>query len=108
MLACADVRTPVAAPSTAHVYHVYGIRSADRDGLQRHLQENGVQTNIHYPIPVHLQKAYTINGYREGDLPVTELVAREILSLPMYPELSPEQQRSVANAIISFRDGGKR
>ncbi len=107
LLAGTGVGTPAAAPSTEHVYHVYAIRSADRDVLQKHLQENQVQTNIHYPIPVHLQEAYRINGYREGDLPVTELVARETLSLPMYPELSTEQQMFVAEKIISFQKGGK-
>ncbi len=107
LLEGAGMRMPVAVPSTEHVYHVYAIRAADRDGLQKHLQENQVQTNIHYPVPVHLQKAYAINGYREGDLPVTEQVSRETLSLPMYPELSTEQQTFVAGKIISFQNGGK-
>jgi len=107
LLEGAGMKMPAAVPSTEHVYHVYAIRASDRDGLQKHLQENQVQTNIHYPVPVHLQKAYAINGYREGDLPVTEQVSRETLSLPMYPELSAEQQAFVADKIISFQKGGK-
>lgn len=82
-----------------HVYHVYAIRSADRDGLQAKLQEAGVSTGIHYPVPVHLQTAYADLGYKAGDLPVTEQIASEWLSLPMFAELEPAQVDKVVDAV---------
>jgi dTDP-4-amino-4,6-dideoxygalactose transaminase len=84
------------------VYHLYVIRHTDREGLQAHLSTQGVGTAIHYPIPLHLQKAYRGFGYRPGDFPVTESVAPQILSLPMYAQLRPEQQQKVADAITGF------
>jgi len=81
------------------VYHLYVVRTPDRDGLRVHLGTKNVATGIHYPIPLHLQKAYRGLGYSEGDLPVSEKVAREIVSLPMYPQLRPDQQQEVAAAI---------
>jgi len=97
--------TPPIIPDTKHVYHVYAIRAADRDALQKHLQSHDIQTNIHYPIPVHLQKAYATDECREGDLPVTEIVSKQTISLPMYPELLYEQQREVVDTILSFSGG---
>lgn len=82
-----------------HVYHVYAIRSADRDALQAKLQEAGVATGIHYPVPVHLQTAYADLGYKAGDLPVTEQIAAEWLSLPMFAELEPGQVDAVIKAV---------
>ncbi len=82
-----------------HVYHVYAIRSVDRDGLQARLQEAGVSTGIHYPVPVHLQTAYADLGYKAGDLPVTETIASEWLSLPMFAELEPGQVDAVIKAM---------
>jgi dTDP-4-amino-4,6-dideoxygalactose transaminase len=84
------------------VYHLYVIRVQDRAGLQKYLSEKNIDTGIHYPVPLHLQKAYDSFGYRKGDFPVTELVASEILSLPMYPQLQPDQQRSVAQGVAEF------
>ncbi len=84
------------------VYHLYVIRIENRDGLQRHLAEASIGTGIHYPVPLHIQKAYNHLGYRPGDLPVTERVATQILSLPMYPGLRPEQQEHVAGQIREF------
>ena len=81
------------------VYHLYVVRNSDREGLRANLGERNIGTAIHYPIPLHLQKAYRELGYSEGDFPVSEKVAPEILSLPMYPQLRPEQQRRVADAI---------
>ena len=78
------------------------IRHSDREGLQAHLGAQGIGTAIHYPIPLHLQKAYRSLGYRLGDFPVTESVAPQILSLPMYAQLRPEQQQKVAEAIGGF------
>jgi len=82
------------------VYHLYVIRVQDRAKLQQHLKEAGIGTGIHYPIPLHLQNAYRGLGYRKGDLPVTEKVAGEILSLPMYPGLSRNEQESVVEAVL--------
>ena len=84
------------------VYHLYVIRIEKRDDLQKYLSENGVATGIHYPIPIHLQNAYTHLGYKKGDFPVSEKLASEILSLPMFPELTLEQQEEVAGRIKEF------
>ena len=81
------------------MYHLYVIRVPDRDQVQAHLAEANIATQIHYPTPLHLQKPYAGLGYREGDFPVSERVARQILSLPMYPELSDEQIAYVADAV---------
>ncbi len=87
--------TPYDPPCSKAVYHLYIIRTHKRDELQRHLSENHIATGLHYPIPLHLQKAYVSLGYKEGDFPISEKVARELLSLPMYPELTDYQQNQV-------------
>lgn len=84
------------------VYHLYVIRSMDRDSLMRHLNAEGIGTGIHYPIPLHLQKAYAGLNYRAGAFPVAERLAAEILSIPMYPQLNAAQQSHVAQAIAAF------
>jgi len=87
-------------PSWSHtVYHLYVVRTADREGLMDHLKKAGIGTGIHYPIPLHLQKAYASMNYKRGDFPVTERVAEEIISLPMFPQLTAEQQVRVVEAI---------
>ncbi len=96
------VLTPVECPGNRHVYHLYVIRAPHRDRLQNWLRERGVATGIHYPIPGHLQKALAGLGYREGDLPATETICQEILSLPMYPELTDAEIDYVAEAIHDF------
>jgi dTDP-4-amino-4,6-dideoxygalactose transaminase len=93
--------TPEARPGSRHVYHVYAIRSENRAELQSELTAQGIQTGIHYPIPVHLMEAYRELGYGEGSFPEAEKAAREVLSLPMYPELSAEQIRTVTDAITN-------
>jgi dTDP-4-amino-4,6-dideoxygalactose transaminase len=85
-----------------HVYHIYGVYHENRAELQTALQAAGIHTGIHYPIPVHLQRAYSDLGYKVGDLPVTENVALEQLSLPMYPELTDEQIGRVAKEIAAW------
>ena len=97
-----EIVTPFAAPTSKSVYHLYVVRTKDRDALAEHLKTNGVHTGLHYPLPLHLQKCYRDWGYPEGSLPVTERVAREILSLPMFPGLSEEQQQQVGAAIETF------
>lgn len=84
------------------VFHLYVIRTEDRDGLMAHLKAAGIGTGIHYPIPLHLQKAYAALGYRKGDFLVSEKVAAEIVSLPMYPQLSAEQLAHVVKEIRNF------
>ena len=85
-----------------HVYHLYVIRHPERQRLAEHLKEKGIDTGLHYPLPVHLQDAYRRLGYGPGDLPVTEKVAGEILSLPMFPGLAAAQQEFIAGSIQEF------
>ncbi|TBG54952.1 DegT/DnrJ/EryC1/StrS family aminotransferase [Rhizobium leguminosarum] len=91
--------TPVEAADRRHVYHVYAIRSRDRDGLQRLLSAEGIPSGLHYPIPVHLQKAHVDLGYQAGDFPVSEAAAREVLSLPIYPEMPVRHVDQVVAAL---------
>src|SRR6058998_388615 len=84
------------------VYHLYVVRVADREPLQKDLAAAGIGTGIHYPIPLHLAKAYEAVGFRRGDFPVAELVASQVLSLPMFPGLSLEQQRRVVSEVLQF------
>ena len=90
------------------IYHLYVVRIQNRDALMKHLAAAGIGTGIHYPIPLHLQKAYEHLGYKEGDLPVTEKLAPEIVSLPMFPQLLAEQQQVIANRVLSFVRGEHR
>jgi dTDP-4-amino-4,6-dideoxygalactose transaminase len=99
LLAHSDVETPVELPWAQHVYHVYTVRSADRDGLQAALTAEGIQTGIHYPIPVHMQPAYADLGYGPGAFPQAEAAAKQVLSLPLYPELSSDAVAQVAAAV---------
>jgi dTDP-4-amino-4,6-dideoxygalactose transaminase len=99
----AGVMTLPFEPSSAKsVYHLYVILVSDRDKWIEQLTAAGIGTGIHYPIPVHLQTPYRALGYKEGDFPVSEKVAAESLSLPMFPQLSVEQQRRVADCILQF------
>ncbi|MFO0484170.1 MAG: DegT/DnrJ/EryC1/StrS family aminotransferase [Sphingobacteriia bacterium] len=98
----AEVVLPATATGSSHVFHLYVIRTARRDALQQHLQEQGIQTLIHYPVPPHLQQAYQNLGYRRGDFPVAEELASSCLSLPIYPGLPQEQQSYVVDQIRSF------
>jgi dTDP-4-amino-4,6-dideoxygalactose transaminase len=98
----AQVHTPQRMEWTRPVYHLYVIRVQDREGLQKHLAGANIGTGIHYPVPLHLQKAYASFEYKQGDFPVTETVAAEILSLPMYPQLQAEQQKRVVQSVREF------
>jgi dTDP-4-amino-4,6-dideoxygalactose transaminase len=84
------------------VYHLYVVRTDDREGLMDHLKKAGIGTGIHYPIPLHLQKAYAAMQYSTGDFPVAEKAAAEIVSLPMFPQLKAEQQSRVVEEILAF------
>ncbi len=90
-------------PSWSHaVYHLYVIRTYDRDGMMNHLKKAAIGTGIHYPIPLHLQKAYASLNYSPGDFPSCGRVAAEIVSLPMFPHLTADQQARVAAEILAF------
>ena len=86
------------------VYHLYVVRTQNRDGLMEHLKNAGIGTGIHYPIPLHMQKAYAWLNYRPSDLPVSRRVASEIVSLPMFPQMTSEQQAYVVEEIRSFTE----
>lgn len=96
------VITPVEQPGCKHVYHLYVIQTPYRDELQEYLLERGIQCLIHYPIPAHLQQAYSFLGYKPGTLPTTEHVVKRILSLPMFPELTDDQVDMVIEGIKDF------
>jgi dTDP-4-amino-4,6-dideoxygalactose transaminase len=96
------VNPPYEPSWSCAVYHLYVVRTDDREGLMTLLSEQGIGTGIHYPIPLHLQRAYQNRGYRHGDFPVCEKAAREIVSLPMFPQLQANQQRRVVQAITQF------
>jgi dTDP-4-amino-4,6-dideoxygalactose transaminase len=99
LLADCSVETPAEMRWARHVYHVYTLRSDDRDGLYAGLSSAGIQTGIHYPIPVHLQPAYADLGYGKGAFPQSEAAAQQVLSLPLYPELSSQAAEEVAAVI---------
>ncbi len=102
LLSGADVVIPAGLPGYQHVYHLYVIRSHNRDALQAHLKERGIGTAIHYPAPVHLQPFYSNGIDRHGQYPVSEKICNEILSLPMYPEMTEEQVEIVVSEITNL------
>ena len=102
MFANCEVVTPHEAPDVRHVYHLYVIRTPRRDEMLDHLRAKGIGAGIHYPLPLHRQPAYLKEGYEDVHLPVTEQVAAEVLSLPMYAELTEEQLAYVAKAVKEF------
>ncbi len=102
LLADSPVTLPLEADYAESVYHLYVVRTDEREALMSFLQERGVSAGIHYPIPIHLQPAYEGLGYWKGDFPVAERYAAKIVSLPMYPELKPEFIDHVAESIEEF------
>ena len=102
LLAGSRIQIPRVMEYAYHVYHIYGVRVPRRDMLQQTLQQQGIQTGIHYPIPVHMLEAYIDLGYKPGDFPRSELIANEVLSLPMFAELTDEQIKIVTQAISKF------
>lgn len=85
-----------------HIYHQYTLRHTHRDALQTYLKQNGVETEVYYPFPLHLQPAYASSGYCRGDFPKAERMAREVLSLPIHPELTRAQIEYAAECIQRF------
>jgi dTDP-4-amino-4,6-dideoxygalactose transaminase len=102
LLAGSGVPTPLAMSYARHVYHIYAIRTARRQAWQEALQAQGIQTGIHYPTPVHLLPAFSDLGYELGQFPHAEQAANEVLSLPMFPELTAEQCETVARALTAL------
>jgi dTDP-4-amino-4,6-dideoxygalactose transaminase len=102
------VDAPISPDSVRAVYHLYVIRVRGRDALQKHLADSGIGTGIHYPVPLHLQEAYRHLQYPKGSFPVSERVASEILSLPMYPQLRADQSERVVRAVASFLSARRR
>jgi dTDP-4-amino-4,6-dideoxygalactose transaminase len=100
LLANSDVRTPSVMSYARHVYHLYTVRVSRRDAVQQALSADGIQTGIHYPIPVHLQPAYADARYREGAFPAAEQAAQEVLSLPLFPEMTEEQIDAVRTVLL--------
>lgn len=99
LLGDAGVERPKEMSWALHVYHVYTLRSRDRDGLRAALQEDGIQTGVHYAVPVHLQPAYADLGYARGAFPRSEAAANQVLSIPLYPELSLHAVAEIAAAV---------
>ena len=99
-----NVQLPCERQWAKHVYHLFVIRVNKRDALKDYLHERGVGTQIHYPIPIHLQDAYKRLGHKAGDFPISERNAEEILSLPIYPELTTEEIEAVAGLITEFQN----
>ena len=97
-----EIKIPVEISYAYHVHHLYMIECENRDALQAYLKEHGVETLIHYPIPIHLQAPYQALGFKSGMFPVTEKRAKRILSLPMFPELQEREVRYVCRLIHTF------
>ncbi|HJZ91838.1 MAG TPA: DegT/DnrJ/EryC1/StrS family aminotransferase [Gemmataceae bacterium] len=98
-LADSPAGLPAVGPNRTHVWHLFIVRHPDRDRLRAALADRNVQTGLHYPTPVHLQPAYAHLGHKPGDFPVTERIARECLSLPLFPEMTDEQHDAVVAAL---------
>jgi len=107
LLAGSGVRGPYVHPECEPAYHLFVLRHEKRESLRVFLSEKGIQTMVHYAVPVHLQPAYADLGYREGDFPETELASREVLSIPFYPEMTDEMVGVVSQAIIEFFNEGQ-
>ena len=96
------VRVPVIEPENEHIFHQYTLRVQRRDALVEHLKGRGIGCAVYYPVPLHLQPCFADLGYRAGSLPRTEAASREVISLPLYPELGGEAQRAVVDAVRGF------
>ena len=104
LLIATGLTLPRSHPEACHVYHQYVVRTPQRDHLRSYLKQQGIGTLIHYPVPVHLQPAYRGRVVHRGALPDTERAAAEVLSLPMYPQLSAVELERVVSAILAWED----
>jgi dTDP-4-amino-4,6-dideoxygalactose transaminase len=102
ILTNADIALPTTSEWASHVWHLYVIRAQRRDALQKHLTLHGIGSLIHYPIPPHLQRSFAHLGFKQGDFPIAEAIANNVLSLPMGPHLSSDQQGMVIAALLNF------
>ena len=96
------ITPPAELPGGRHVYHQYVVRAKRRDELQKYLAERGVTTRVYYPLPLHLQHCFANLGYKKGDFPIAEALAEDVLALPMFPELLPEEQERIVSEIAGF------
>jgi len=103
ILANMDLVTPHAEDFNHHIYNQNVIRVKDRDGLKAFLKDEGVGTEIYYPVPLHLQQCYSDLGYEPGDMPASEEASEQALALPVYPELTREQQEQIVELIREIR-----
>lgn len=104
-LICGIVQCPAEVPDTNHVFHQFTIRSHRREDIRKTLTEHDISSVVYYPLPLHLQKAFTYLGYKEGDLPESEAAATEVLSLPIYPELSADKVKFISEILLrAFRE----
>jgi dTDP-4-amino-4,6-dideoxygalactose transaminase len=101
-LSAAGIKLAEIVPDRIHVFHIFSVFCSDRDALQTYLNKNGIQTGKHYPIPIHLQKAFSYLGHQKGDFPISESVANNQLSLPIYPEISLEDINYVCQKVHDF------
>lgn len=98
------IKTPVTASFTTHVFHQYTLvlKDVGREGLMKHLADKGIASAVYYPVPLHMQKAYLDPRYKEGDFPVTEALAKSVISLPIHTELTEEIQKEITDAVLEF------
>jgi dTDP-4-amino-4,6-dideoxygalactose transaminase len=96
-----DLQVPVEPADARHVYHQYTLRVPERDRIQPELKAAGVETMVYYPVPLHLQQVHAKLGLREGSFPESERAAREVLSIPMYPEITADLQQHVVDAVFA-------
>ena len=99
-----EIEIPFVRSGARHIFHQYVIRvrNGRRDALREHLRARGVGTDVYYPLPLHLQECFSFLGYQEGDFPEAERAAKETLALPVYPEMTAEQQDYVVTSVAEF------
>ncbi len=102
LVAAGHVRLPARMPRARHIFNQYTLRVERRDALREHLSAQRIGQSVYYPVPLHLQECFAELGYREGDFPRAEQACREVISLPVYPELEEDQQRAVVDALVAF------
>jgi dTDP-4-amino-4,6-dideoxygalactose transaminase len=100
-----EITLPAETPGNRHTYHQYVVRAKRRDDLQEFLAKRGIATRVYYPLSLHMQPCFSFAGYKKGDMPVSEALCDDVLALPMFPELLPEEQEEVVSAIAEFYKG---